>query len=254
VRPLIGITQPDRGDRATLWVTRLALAQAGARSIVLTAKHPGEDLVLDGLMLGGGPDVHPHLFSAAPKADYSYDHGREGMELAWLRQAWSIDLPTLGVCRGAQLMNVAAGGALHQILSDAFPGTRYPKGWFEQIVFRKRIIIAPRSRLASIVGEGDLCVNSFHSQAVSEIGQGLCVGAQEANGAIQAIEAPTRRFWLGVQFHPEFLIYHRRFRWIFDALVRAARDAAANRASPEESVLLHASRHADGIDDKVDAR
>lgn len=230
-RPLIGVTKPDRGDRAAFWAARLALALAGAQSLALTAETPREGLALDGLMLGGGSDVHPPLFRAAAKTGYAYDLAREAMELAWLRRAWAEDLPTLGVCRGAQLMNVAAGGALHLDLAETYPETRYPSHWLEQVHFRKQVILEPGSRLAAIVGDKPLEVNSIHSQAASDLGQGLKVSAREANGAIQAIEAPSRRFWLGVQFHPEFLIYRRRFRRIFQAFVAAAAAFADARGS-----------------------
>jgi len=106
-RPLIGITKPDHGDLGAFWAARLALALGGARSLALTAH---DNLTLDGLMLGGGSDVFPPQFGALPKTAYAYDLRREAMELAWLRRAWAEDMPTLGICRGAQLMNVAAGG------------------------------------------------------------------------------------------------------------------------------------------------
>jgi putative glutamine amidotransferase len=229
---LIGVTKPDRGGVAAFWAARLALALAGARTRALTADTPGETLALDGLMLAGGSDVHPSLFRAAPKASYPYDRKREAMELAWLRRAWAEDLPTLGVCRGAQLMNVAAGGTLHLDMAKTFPQTRYPSHWLEQIHFRKRVVLEPGSRLAAIVGGDQLHVNSIHSQAVSHLGEDLRVSARETNGAIQAIEAPSRRFWLGVQFHPEFLIYRRRCLRIFRAFVDAAAEFAATRAAP----------------------
>lgn len=233
-RPLIGITKPDRGDMAAFWAMRLALALAGARTRELTAEAPGEALALDGLMLGGGSDVHPSLFRAAPKAGYPYDLEREAMELAWLRRAWAEDMPTLGVCRGAQLMNVAAGGTLHLDMAETFPETRYPSHWLEQVHFRKRVILEPGSLLAAIVGGDELRVNSIHSQAASHLGEGLRASARETNGAIQAIEAPSRRFWLGVQFHPEFMIYRRRCRRIFQAFVVAAAGfARTSRLSPD---------------------
>jgi putative glutamine amidotransferase len=126
-------------------------------------------------------------------------------------------------------MNVAAGGALHMDVAAAFPGERYPAHWFEQLYFRKTVRIEPDSRLAAIVGHEDLPVNSIHSQAVHRIGDGLRVAARERNGAVQAIEDPRRRFWLGVQFHPEFLFYRARCKAIFRAFVAAATAYARDR-------------------------
>jgi putative glutamine amidotransferase len=222
-RPLIGVTKPDRGDLPSFWATVLALRLCGARVISVTARAPGVALSLDGLLLSGGRDVHPSRFETAPKAGYRYDDDREAMELDWLARARSADLPTLAICRGAQLMNVAAGGALHMNVADTFRAARYPSHWLEQLWFRKTAEVAPGSRLAGIVGPGDLRINSFHSQAVERLGGGLRVSAREIDGAVQAIEDPTRRFWLGVQFHPEFLLHHRRARALFEAFVSAAR-------------------------------
>jgi len=228
-RPIIGVTRPDRGDALSYGCAWLSLWLSGARPVAIRARAPREDLLLDGLLLTGGADVHPILFQDAPKAGYAYDHGREAMELSWLRRARSGDLPTLGICRGAQLMNVAAGGALHMDLALAFPRTRYPGHWLEQLVFRKLVRIEPGSRLAAAAGDQDLSVNSIHRQAIERLGAGLTVTARERNGVIQAIEDPTRRFWLGVQFHPEFLFYRRRCRNIFRAFVAAAARFAAER-------------------------
>jgi len=235
-RPLIGVTKPDRGDLGAFWAVRVALLLAGARSLALTATAPGETLTLDGLVLAGGVDVHPSLFQTAPMADRPYDHARETMELVWLRRAWASDLPTLGICRGAQLMNVAAGGTLHLDLARTFPQTRYPSHWLEQIHFRKRVLLEPGSLLAAIAGGDEMRVNSIHSQAADRPGRGLRASAHETNGSIQAIEDPSRRFWLGVQFHPEFLIHHRQCRRIFRAFAAAAAGARMRR--------LHAGQNA----------
>ena len=229
-RPLIGITRPDAGDGLSYGCAWLSLWLSGARPVAIRARAPREDLPLDGLMLAGGGDVHPALFADAPKVGYPYDLGREAMELSWLRRARAADLPTLGVCRGAQLMNVAAGGALHMDVAAAFPRTRYPGHWLEQLVFRKPVRVAPGSCLAASAGDEDLWVNSIHRQAIERLGEGLVVTAQEPNGAIQAIEDPSRRFWLGLQFHPEFLFYRRRTRRIFRAFVQAAARHRAARA------------------------
>lgn len=220
-RPLIGITRPDRGDTLTYACAWLSVWLSGARPVAIRARSPREGLTLDGLLLTGGSDVHPALFHDKPKADYAYDLERETMELAWLRRARTADLPTLGVCRGAQLMNVAAGGALHMDVSIAFPRTRYPGHPIEQLVFRKVVKIQHGSRLAAAVGDQDLWVNSTHRQAIERLGEGLAATALEYNGVIQAIEDPSRRFWMGLQFHPEFLFYRRRSRMIFRAFVAA---------------------------------
>jgi putative glutamine amidotransferase len=221
-RPLIGVTKPDHGDRASFWAACLALRLSGARTKPITADRPGGDVHIDGLLLGGGTDIHPALFDMTPKPDYAYDRGRDEMELAWVRRAHALDLPTLGICRGAQFLNVAAGGGLHMDVTGAFAQTRYPQHWLEQAYFRKRVVIEPGSRLHAILGADTVWVNSIHKQAVHALGDGLKISAREMNGAVQAIEDPSKRFWLGVQFHPEFMVYREQIRRIFKAFVAAA--------------------------------
>jgi putative glutamine amidotransferase len=229
-RPLIGVTKAEDGDLVPFVCGWLSLWLSGARPVMITAGSPRDDVRLDGLLLGGGADVHPALFETAPKRDYAYDMAREATELTWLRRAQAMDLPTLGICRGAQLMNVAAGGTLHMDLAATFQDTRYPSHWLEQIFFRKRVGVEPGSRLGEILGVTELRVNSIHQQAVGRLGEGLQIGAVEPGGAIQAIENPVRRFWIGVQFHPEFLFYRARCRRIFKAFVAAATRFAETRS------------------------
>lgn len=242
-RPLIGVTKADDGDLTTFWCGWLSLWLSGARPVAITARRPREDLPLDGLLLGGGADVHPSLFQATPKRAYPYDLAREAMELARLRRAHAEDLPTLGICRGAELMNVAAGGALHMDLASTYRDARFPSHPLEQIVFRKPVRIEPDSRLHAILGTAALRVNSIHQQGVGRLGEGLRVCAQEVGGAIQAIEDPSRRFWIGVQFHPEFLFYRARFRRIFQAFVaEATRFAEARGGAPADPPAALATR------------
>jgi putative glutamine amidotransferase len=221
-RPLIGVTKPNHGDRAAFWAACLALGLSGARTIPITAARPIEARGVDGLLLGGGTDIHPALFDGTPKPGYAYDVSRDEMELAWVRRAYREDLPTLGICRGAQFLNVAAGGGLHMDVTDTFTQTRYPQHWLEQAYFRKRVAITPASRLHAIADADAVWVNSIHKQAIGALGHGLIIAAREVNGAVQAIEDPTRRFWLGVQFHPEFMLYRAEMRRIFSAFVMTA--------------------------------
>jgi putative glutamine amidotransferase len=232
MRPIIGVTKPARGELASFWAVAWAVWLAGGRPRRMSALQGASLAGVDGLVLTGGPDVHPPRFQEAPKPDYAYDHAREGFELGLIAAALAADTPVLGICRGAQLMNVAAGGSLHMDVAERFHPTPYPRNRLTQLHFRKRIEIAPHSQLAAITGRNRLWVNSIHSQAIDRLGAGLVASAREPNGVVQAIERPTSRFYVGVQFHPEFLIYRRPFRRLFGALVAAAEagSGAAGRA------------------------
>ena len=228
-RPLIGVTKPSHGDRPAFWAVCLALRAAGAWPVRVSTPPAVMETALDGLLLGGGSDIFPAAFAELPKPDYPYDLEREALELAWVARAKALDLPVLGICRGAQLINVAAGGNLLMDLARTFTPGRYPVHWLRQAYFRKRVTLADGSRLRDIVGVSELWVNSVHRQAVGALGAGLQVSAREDNGVIQAIEDPTRTFYLGVQFHPEFLLYREPARRLFSAFVTAAEDFARRR-------------------------
>lgn len=221
-RPVIGVTQPSVGDALSFLAIALGVWLAGGRPIRLHASG-WEHAQIDGLVLGGGSDVFPGRFQTRPKAGYAYDHPREQMELALLERALAENLPILGICRGAQLMNVAAGGSLHMDVARRFHPTPYPTHWLRQLHFRKLVTLTPGARLHAILGRERLWVNSIHSQAVDRVGVGLTICAREANGVPQAIERSDRDFCIGVQFHPELLLHRRAFRRLFRGLVEAAR-------------------------------
>jgi putative glutamine amidotransferase len=174
-------------------------------------------------VLGGGADVYPRRFAVEHQAAYRYDQAREEIEEWWAARAEALNLPTLGICRGAQLMNVLDGGSLHMDVSKAYEKAVYPTSTLKRAVFRKPIKIAGDSLLHRLTGVSFLHVNSIHSQAIDRLGEGLVVTAREPNGVVQAIEGVGRTFWLGVQFHPELLLYRARFRAIFKGFIEAAR-------------------------------
>lgn len=231
-RPLIGVTKPSRGDLFSFWAICAALWRAGGRPTRISAAAPAL-APIHGLVLGGGVDVHPKRFGAAPRSHYAYDDARDEMELHWLHRAAEENLPTLGICRGAQLMNVAAGGTLHLDLPARFGWAFYPQHWLRQAHFRKWISIASGSRLNAALGVDRLRVNSVHRQAIDTPGAGLVVNAREDNGVAQGIERPGADFWIGVQFHPEFLIWSQPCRRLFQSLVTAARTRM--RKAPQRS-------------------
>ena len=170
-----------------------------------------------------------------PKAGYRYDLARGDMEASWAASARANDLPVLGVCRGAQMLNVFSGGTLDRDLSRYVEPVS-ANGLIEPLLLRKPISLDPKSLLASILGKTALPVNAIHKQAISRVGAGLRVVAREKNGIVQAVEDPSRRFWIGVQFHPELMIYRRPFRQLFKKLVEAAQIRAQERHTESDSV------------------
>jgi putative glutamine amidotransferase len=178
---------------------------------------------LDGLLLPGGDDVDPAEYGERVDGSQPPNRGLDRLELAAARWAVRRDLPTLGICRGQQVINVALGGSLVQHMDGHAPeGAR---DWLHH-GFR----VESGSRLARVLGDpvGTLQVNSHHHQAVKTLGEGLVAVAWADDGTIEGIEAPDRRWLLAVQFHPEDLVpEHEASRRLMEAFVAACTQRTA---------------------------
>ncbi|MCC5839904.1 MAG: amidoligase family protein [Opitutales bacterium] len=256
-RPVIGITGPARGGFPAWVCTAWAVWRAGGRPRRLRPGRFGEGTPLpplQGLILGGGADIEPtragiplrEIFAQPDKppreekqrraafllAPFFFlfrrffslsapgtDLARDAFEERCLRAALEKDWPVLGICRGAQYINVHFGGSLHGEL-HGFYGER---GNPDSLKPRKRIEVAEGSRLRDMLGRATTRVNSLHKQAVDRLGEGVAVAARDEAGVVQAIEVPAAGFVLGVQWHPEYLPTLAVQRRIFEHLVKAAR-------------------------------
>lgn len=218
-RPLIGVTGPRPGGHVAWWFTRLAVWLAGGRALRL---RPGgrDDAELDGLIIGGGADIEPARYGQTPAAHRRAvpDPERDRFELEWLARAVRRDLPVLGICRGAQLINVFFGGDLYQDIREAadLPAvlrTAWP---------HKPIRLSRETRIGSIMDCPRARINSLHTQSVRNVGEGLRISATDEYGIVQAVEAPDHPFLLGVQWHPEYIPQSVHHRNLFSALVEAS--------------------------------
>jgi putative glutamine amidotransferase len=160
-----------------------------------------------GLVLTGGEDVDSRWFNETLHPDAGPTHiARDEYEIALSRVARERRIPTLALCRGAQIMNVALGGSLMQDIPSQRPGTRHPtsKHRADRV---HAVELDPGSRLASVVGGSTIAVNSFHHQAIDRVGTALRVVGWSPDGIIEAIESIDPSWWMiGVQWHPEDLI------------------------------------------------
>jgi putative glutamine amidotransferase len=190
-----------------------AVADAGGASVILppTVDEAALEAVyrrLDGLLLPGGGDLAPALFGQQPHPCLgSVDEELDRAELTLTRWALRDDLPILAICRGIQVLNVAAGGDLIQDIHSQVPGSLehqsasgLPGDWIAH-----QVTIAPGTRLAGLVGEAPLGTNSRHHQAVDRVAQGFAVSARASDGVVEGMENLGHRFAVGVQFHPEDL-------------------------------------------------
>ena len=229
VRPVIGITRPDKGDFFAFQAMKLAVWMAGGRPVAITSSAPRDPHSIDGLLFGGGSDVYPDRYQGKPKEHVRYDLARDEMEASWAQAAFGHGIPMLGVCRGMQMMNVYAGGTLHPDLSAY--DEEYPTDFLQRVFYRKPVEVRTSSKLYQMVERDELCVNSIHTQAIDDLGKGFHATALEPNGLIQGIEHADHKFAVGIQFHPEFLLYRRFARDIFRAFVNAAGAFAEKRNS-----------------------
>jgi len=210
-----------------------ALAASGALPVVIPLGLPDDALAdlfdrLDGLCLAGGVDVDPaHYGEARRPALGKVDAARDTTELTLARWALTADLPLFGICRGIQLLNVAAGGSLYQDLATQMPTARkhdynHTDSPWERPVHA--VHVAEGSRLAALLGTGEVITNSFHHQAVKELAGEFVPVAWAADGVVEGIEAPGQRFALGVQWHPEGMFTTDPLaRELFAAFVEACR-------------------------------
>lgn len=210
-----------------------ALSAAGAVAIILTGGGPDEasEIVarIDGLVVSGGGDIDPAIYGDDNTSSHGIDDDRDQWEISLVRAAQRAGLPTLGICRGIQILNVALGGTL---LQDVWKeGTDHPSLWdAEAGIIRTDthpIEIEAGSRLESIYGTRRRLVNSLHHQAIDQVGEGLRVTARSPGGVVEGIEATTGWRALGVQWHPERSDAHEEAP-LFAATVADARTGSAD--------------------------
>ncbi|MDR7483077.1 MAG: gamma-glutamyl-gamma-aminobutyrate hydrolase family protein [Armatimonadota bacterium] len=208
-----------------------AVREAGGDPILVA---PGDPLptAVDGVLLSGGVDVHPRHYGQAvdpgAASTLAVDEPRDLMELDLVRHVLDRDTPLLGICRGAQVLNVAAGGTLWQDLSLAGvdPRRHDQDGWRPDWDAAHGVTVERSSRLGDAVGVGALGVNSFHHQAVAAPAPGFCIVARADDGTVEGVESTRHRFVVGVQWHPERMAArHAVQRRLFAALVAATRRA-----------------------------
>jgi len=235
MRPVIGIT--SYAQEASWGVWRLpaaliplayvdAIEQAGGRAVVIPpAEEDVEETLdaLDAIVFSGGADVDPARYGADPHPETDTPQARrDASEMALLHAALERDMPTLAICRGFQLLNVARGGDLIQHLPEEVGHDVHKQVPGEFAVHP--VEVKEGSRLGGIVGSTPR-VTSHHHQALGSVGEGLVESAWAADGTLEGVEDPSRRFVVGVQWHPEV----GEDAALFEALVEQAREYRAGR-------------------------
>ena len=209
-----------------------SVRRAGGQPWVIEAGTDSLDDVLaraSGVLLSGGGDVLPSLYGESTHPSFSAaEPGRDEYELELIRRAFDADIPLFAICRGVQVLNVARGGTLVQdIPSELAPGETHELRTAPDALAHD-VRVTPGSLLERVLREQlsalrSCRVNSRHHQAPKAVGTGLVASALAPDGVIEALEAPDRRFCLGVQWHPENFWRTGEFRRLFEAFVSACR-------------------------------
>lgn len=242
MKPLIGVTpdfnagdRKEWGGREPTYFLRAryirAIEDLGGIPIVLplVADLSGRRHLLthiDGLLLtGSGPDLAPELYGERQRYAFTVmSQRRATFELEMAQLARAADVPLLGICGGMQALNVAFGGSLFQDIDRQLPHPLRHRQSAPATQLSHAVRIAPSSLLRRIVRTATMRVNSSHHQSVKDVAPSLQASALAPDGIIEAIESPSKRFMLGIQWHPEFLFDHYpRHRRLFEAFLEAAR-------------------------------
>lgn len=245
-RPAIGLTTYLQQAQTGVWDVRASflpaiyfegVGMAGGIPVLLPPQPAGDATAerlldaLDGLIITGGRDVDPHTYGSSrhPATDEPVDDSRvrDRFELALLAAALRRGVPVLGICRGAQVLNVALGGTLHQHLPDVLGHTRHQQG--NAVFSTSTIATVAGTRVQQLVGASTEA-QCYHHQAIDRLGDGLIVSASDTDGVVEAVEVDPGRHpdkWVvAVQWHPEERLDDLR---LFAGLVEAAAAHAAGK-------------------------
>jgi putative glutamine amidotransferase len=234
-KPLIGITTRNGKDSDGHPLTALqhsyinVIVKAGGLPFPIPSMLPDEDFLdlysrLDGILFSGGGDVSIKYFNGSDHPRIGeVDNGRDTTEITLMRSAVNDGKPVLGICRGAQVMNVALGGTLYTHIPAQLKGALdhdYPGDL-------RRVIVHPvnvdeTTRSAEIFGETLLNVNSLHHQGLKDIAPSLRVAGHAPDGLVEVVEIPDHPYAVAVQWHPEWLTDQPAMQRLFKSFVDAA--------------------------------
>ena len=211
----IGISGPAR-KRVAQQLIGFGLRLQGARPYYIRPGSRVDVSLLDGLVLSGGTHVHPERYGQEPQVSARYE------------QAETVGIPVLGICRGAQFINVFHGGSLCQNITPLRVNTRHRP----LLLPMQTVRLVKTSQLGQLMRAPVIGANRIHSQTIKRLGKNLQVTAVDNDLFVQAIESTRGQWLMGLQWHPEYLLYHSGHRRIFREFVQAALSFKLARLEP----------------------
>lgn len=234
MKPTIGITCKKRHIGMQDYIDAVTRFGGEPQLFVSLEKSISEHLTsipeyleqINGLLLPGGGDIDPGRYSQERHGTVkNVSRSRDALEIQLCQKALKADIPVFGICRGIQVMSIATGGSLYQDIKDVYSQDALTHK-IREGDFQHKIKVKSHSRLNEIVDENSILVNSAHHQAVDMIGEGFVKTAHTEDGIVEAMEIPSRRFVIGVQYHPERMLKESGMREhaekLFIAFVNAA--------------------------------
>ena len=237
MQPIIGITAGLDHTGTDIHKTCLmdkyyqAIIASGGIPIILPFEIPIKEMIsflnhIDGIMITGGGDIETQRYNGEnhPKV-YGVEPLRDQFEIDLVLAAEKLKKPILGICRGIQVINVAMGGDLYSDIHDQVPGS-IKHDWFPDFPrdqLSHKVDISRGSLLNSIIDQTSLEVNSLHHQAIKKLSPKLTASAYSPDGIIEAVEINNHPFFLGVQWHPEWLFNLQTTKELFNKFVVASR-------------------------------
>lgn len=223
-RPVIAYVTAPEGDVLLSILVSAVIRLSGGRPRRLRQGATPDERAFDGLILMGGLDIHPSRYDASIEVESRFDPARDALDINWLKHADAHKIPVMGICRGLQMLNVFYGGDLHQTL-DPKMTQNWPNGPIGYTFFRKLIEFKGQSFLSKVFAPHDqVKVNSLHRRAVRKIAPGFQATACGEKGGVQAIESLSAPLRMGVQFHPELLVYRADMRRLFRSFITHCAD------------------------------
>jgi putative glutamine amidotransferase len=237
MQPIIGISAGiDRSDTNLHKITLIekysfAIIQSGGLPFIIGSGISFEavnDILnhVDGIMITGGGDIETRRFQGQDHPSvYGVDQDRDSLEIGLVQAADRVKKPLFGICRGIQIINVAMGGDLYTDINDQKPGA-IRHDWFPGFprdLLSHTVEFEPGTLIEKITDLKNMEVNSLHHQAIKNLGKNLKATAHASDGIIEAIEKADHPFFLGVQWHPEWLFSMNATKKIFTAFVKSTK-------------------------------